>query len=105
MVALSQHSSVAHEYMSPLVLPSHLTPVAGGDELVDMQSSQAQQQETSSSPEQIPLGHVHLCDINPGMLQEGFRKAQEAELGTLQAWLLLQYPHIACCAGGCVAQV
>ncbi|CAL5227543.1 g10532 [Coccomyxa viridis] len=46
-----------------------------------MQSSQAQQQETSSSPEQIALGHVHLCDINPGMLQEGFRKAQETGLG------------------------
>ncbi len=62
--------------------------MAVGDEPVHMQSSQAQEQQTLNSPEQIPLGHVHLCDINPGMLQEGFRKAQETGLGTWQPWLL-----------------
>ena len=57
------------------------TPLAASDELDDLQSSQAQQQETCDSPVQIPLGHVHLCDINPGMLQEGYKKAQETGLG------------------------
>ena len=71
--------------LSPAI---HDTSVAVADEPVHMQSSQAQEQQTSNSPEQVPLGHVHLCDINPGMLREGFRKAQETGLGTWQPWLL-----------------
>ena len=52
------------------------------NELGHLQRDQAQQEGTSASGAQIPLGHVHLCDINPGMLEEGFRKAQEKGQGT-----------------------
>ena len=46
-----------------------------------LQADQARQQESSDSPAAVPLGHVHLCDINPGMLQEGFKKAAQSDLG------------------------
>jgi hypothetical protein len=52
-----------------------------------LQVSQARQQETSDQPAAIPLGDVHLCDINPGMLQEGVKKAAACELGTKIALL------------------
>ena len=46
-----------------------------------LQADQARQQESSDSPAAVPLGHVHLCDINPGMLQEGYKKAAQNGLG------------------------
>ena len=49
--------------------------------------SQAQQQEISDQPAAIPLGEVHLCDVNPGMLQEGVKKAAASGLGTKTATL------------------
>ena len=48
-----------------------------------LQADQARQQESSDSPTAVPLGHVHLCDINPGMLQEGYKKAAQNGLGGL----------------------
>lgn len=48
-----------------------------------LQADQARQQESSDSPAAVPLGHVHLCDINPGMLQEGYKKAAQNGLGGL----------------------
>lgn len=85
--------------MSSTASSSQDTPEAAGDEPAHMQSSQAQQQETCNSLAKIPLGDVHLCDINPGMLQEGFRKAQEKGLGTWQLWPLFKVNLGACYAG------
>ena len=51
------------------------------DQLGCLQADQARQQESSDSPAAVPLGHVYLCDINPGMLQEGHKKAAQNGLG------------------------
>lgn len=50
--------------------------------LREMREDQLRQQERSDSPSLVQLGQVHVCDINPDMLQEGKRKAQQQRLGT-----------------------
>jgi len=72
-----------------------------------LQASQAQQQETADTPVQIPLGHVHLCDINPGMLQEGFKKAKEKGLGDSATTVLLSGapPQPACLEACCATEL
>lgn len=50
--------------------------------LREMREDQIRQQKESDSPSLVQLGQVHVCDINPDMLQEGQRKAQQQQLGT-----------------------
>ncbi|BDA46409.1 2-methoxy-6-polyprenyl-1,4-benzoquinol methylase, mitochondrial [Coccomyxa sp. Obi] len=49
--------------------------------LREMREDQIRQQEESNSPSLVQLGQVHVCDINPDMLQAGQRKAQKQRLG------------------------
>ncbi len=46
-----------------------------------MGEDQARQQEESDAPNPVPLGQVHVCDINPDMLQAGQRKALQQHIG------------------------
>ena len=50
-----------------------------------LQRDRARRQEEEGLPEGgVPLGEVHVCDINPDMLDEGRRKAgRAADLGAL----------------------
>ena len=44
-----------------------------------LQGDRARRQEEAGLPEEgVPLGEVHVCDINPNMLAEGRRKAGRA---------------------------
>lgn len=49
--------------------------------LREMREDQIKQQEESNSPSLVQLGQVHVCDINPNMLLEGQKKAQQQRLG------------------------
>ena len=66
--------------LQPFAGMSHLD-VAGGTGDVAfrvinaMREDQARQLEGGASPASVPLGEVHVCDINPDMLLEGQRKA------------------------------
>ncbi|EIE23920.1 putative ubiquinone/menaquinone biosynthesis methyltransferase [Coccomyxa subellipsoidea C-169] len=46
-----------------------------------MGEEQAREQEDSDAPNPVPLGQVHVCDINPDMLQAGQRKALQQHIG------------------------
>ena len=66
--------------LQPFAGMSHLD-VAGGTGdvafrvLGAMREDRARQLEGGASPAAVPLGEVHVCDINPDMLLEGRRKA------------------------------
>ena len=62
-----------------------------------MAEDQTKQQEESDAPTPVELGQVHVCDINPDMLREGQRKAQQQRLGTLTpVQLQLHYSSLCC---------
>lgn len=63
-----------------------------------MKDDQMRQKEESDAPTPVPLGQVNVCDINPDMLREGQRKAQQQRLGTC-TWLpsCAQFNALASC--------